>query len=85
MNKIVFIDTNRNFRAKLPLEGGLRAFHRAPGAFRSALTCIWRVDPSSGRLVASWSLESVDDLTHCHCKSHFANRAAEIAPPARAA
>jgi hypothetical protein len=88
MNKIIFIDTKRNLRAKSAFTGGLRAFHRAPGATRpahSALTCLWRVDPATGRLAASWSFEAAEDLTHCCRKSHFTGHAADIAPAARAA
>jgi len=32
MNKIIFIDTKRNLRAKSALAGSLRAAHHAPGA-----------------------------------------------------
>jgi hypothetical protein len=32
MNKIIFIDTKRNFRARSARTGGLRAFHYAHGA-----------------------------------------------------
>jgi hypothetical protein len=88
MNKIIFIDTNRKLRAKSTPRGRLRVFHHAPGTFRpahSALTCIWRIDPRTGRLAASWSFEAVDDLTHCTHKSHFTSCAAGIAPAARAA
>jgi hypothetical protein len=88
MNKIIFIDTKRNYRAKSALTSGLRAFHRAPGATlpaHSALTCHWRVDPNTGRLVASWSFEAVDDLTHCCHRSRFTGRATGIARVARAA
>jgi hypothetical protein len=87
MNKIIFIDTKRNLRAKPALQGGLRAFHHASAAVgpaRSALTCVWRVDPGTGRLVASWSLAAIDELSHCCSKPHFAN-GADIARAARAA
>jgi hypothetical protein len=88
MNKIIFIDTKRNYRARPALTGGLRAFHRAPGATlpaHSALICHWRVDPNTGRLAASWSLGTVEDLTHCCRKSRFTGCAADTAPVARAA
>jgi hypothetical protein len=80
--------TKRNYRAKSALTGGLRAFHRPPGASlpaHSALTCRWHVDPDTGRLAASWSLETVEDFTHCCRKSRFTGRAADTAPVARAA
>jgi hypothetical protein len=51
----------------------------------SALTCHWHIDPDTGRLAASWSLETVEDLTHCCRKSRFTGRAADTAPVARAA
>ena len=88
MNKIIFIDTKRNLRAKSGFTGELRAFHRAPGATRpvhSALICLWRVDPDTGRVTASWSFEAVEDLTHCRRESYFTGHAADIAPVARAA
>lgn len=88
MNKFNFIDTNRKLRARPIFDGAPRVFHHAPGAFRparSALTCIWRVAPDTGRLLACWSPEAVDDLTHCPHKLHFIKRAAEIAATARAA
>ncbi|MGA2792741.1 MAG: hypothetical protein ABSE69_04290 [Roseiarcus sp.] len=88
MNKITFIDTNRKLRARPMHEGGLRLFHRAPGAFRparSGLACVWRVDPASGRLVACWSLEAEEDLTHWPRKSHLTKRWAGVAVAACAA
>ena len=88
MNKIIFIDTKRNLRANSALTGGLRALHRAHGAIhpaRSSLTCLWRVDPDTGRLAASWSFETAEDLTPCSRKSHFTGHAADIAPAALAA
>jgi hypothetical protein len=88
MNKIIFIDTKRNYRAKSALAGGLRAFHPAPGAIppaRSALACHWRRDPNTGRLAASWSHDAVEDLTHCRRQSHVASRATRITLVARAA
>jgi len=88
MNKIIFIDTKRNYRAKSALTGGLRAFYRARRVTRpahAALACLWRVDPDTGRLSASWSFEAAEDLTHCRRKSHFTGRAADFAPAACAA
>ena len=88
MNNIIVIDTKRNLRARPALAGGLRAFHRAPGgtlSAHSALTCHWRVDPITGRLAASWSLETVEDLAHCCRRSRPTGRAADNAPAARAA
>jgi hypothetical protein len=88
MNKIVFIDTNRKPRARPMPESGPRAFRHARGAVRPArpaLTCIWRFDPTAGRLVACWSPEADNDLTHWPRKSPFTKRAAGVAPASRAA
>ena len=86
MNKITFIDTNRNVRAiRIPV-GGPRALHHAPGAVRvarSALTCAWLVDPETGPMVAYWSLDAVDERRP-H-ERHFSNCAADMAPAALAA
>jgi hypothetical protein len=88
MNKIIFIDTKRNYRARSALAGGLRAFHPALGATppaHSALACHWRIDPTTGRLAASWSLRTVEGPTHGRRKSHFVGRAADFAAAAQAA
>jgi len=88
MNKIVFIDTNRKLRAGPMPEGGPRGFRHALGATRPsrrALTCVWRFDPAAGRLVARWSPEADDALTHCPRKLYFIKRAAGVAAAARAA
>ncbi|SDR36688.1 hypothetical protein SAMN05519103_02386 [Rhizobiales bacterium GAS113] len=57
MNKIAFINSNRTLRAR-PVLGSANVVRHASGdtrQVRSGLTCTWRMDSVTGRLVCCWS------------------------------
>jgi hypothetical protein len=88
VNKIVFIDPDRNCRAGSAPAGELCAFHRAPDALwpaHAVLTRIWRVDFQTVRLEAGWSLKAAGDPARRRHISHVSHCAAGIAAVARAA